>query len=335
MPVGGVDDQHVDAGVDQPHRPSVRGVADADRGGDQQPAVPVLGRVRVLLGLGEVLHGDQPAELAVTVDQRQLLDLVSTQQTERHLGGAPDRSGDQRHRRHHLADRAIHVHLEPHVPVGDDAHQTAFRVGDGHARDAEHGAHPVRIADGRVRRAGDRVGHHAGLGSLDDLDLGRLVLRLHVVVQHPDPALPGHRDGHPGLGHGVHRTGDQRNCQRDVTGQPGAGVSLAGHQIGGVGQQQNIVVGQADQRELVVERPTVGVADKGWTTWHIGESRRVDVTGWPGRCRLPRPDRFRPADRRRRHLSSVQASARSSRLRWTAVRRWCWWRDPHWCSGPL
>ena len=79
--VRGVDDQHVDAGVDQRHRPRPRVVADTDRGADQQPAVAVLGGQRELLGLDEVLDGDQPGQLAVAVDDRQLLNLVAAQQT--------------------------------------------------------------------------------------------------------------------------------------------------------------------------------------------------------------------------------------------------------------
>ncbi len=53
--VRGVDDQYVDARVDQRHRPRPGIVADADRGADQQPAVAVLGGQRELLGLDEVL----------------------------------------------------------------------------------------------------------------------------------------------------------------------------------------------------------------------------------------------------------------------------------------
>ena len=68
-------------GVDERHRPRPRVVADTDRGADQQPAVAVLGGQRELLGLDEVLDGDQPGQLAVAVDDRQLLNLVAAQQT--------------------------------------------------------------------------------------------------------------------------------------------------------------------------------------------------------------------------------------------------------------
>ena len=78
--VGGVDDEHVDAGLDQ-RRGALPGVAEvADRRADQQPAVGVLGGVRELLGLHEVLDGDEPGEPALVVDQRQLLELVLAQQ---------------------------------------------------------------------------------------------------------------------------------------------------------------------------------------------------------------------------------------------------------------
>ena len=100
--VRGVHDQHVDPGVDQRHRPRPRVVADTDRGTDQQPAVAVLGGQRELLGLDEVLDGDQPGQLAVAVDDRQLLDLVAAQQPQRGLGGDARLRGDQRRLRHHL-----------------------------------------------------------------------------------------------------------------------------------------------------------------------------------------------------------------------------------------
>ena len=68
--------EDVDAGLDQGRR-ALPGVAEvADRGADQQPAVGVLGGVRELLGLHEVLDGDQAGQPALVVDQRQLLALV-------------------------------------------------------------------------------------------------------------------------------------------------------------------------------------------------------------------------------------------------------------------
>src|SRR5208283_5888598 len=63
--VRGVDDQHVNPGVDQHHRADPGVTADTDGGPDQQPTVAVLGGQRVLFGLDEVLDGDQPGQPAV------------------------------------------------------------------------------------------------------------------------------------------------------------------------------------------------------------------------------------------------------------------------------
>jgi hypothetical protein len=121
VPVRGVHHDHVDTGVHQGHRPLVRLLADPNGGPAQQAAVRVLGGLRVLLGLDEILDGDQAAEFAVGVHQRQFLDLVLAQQAERGLGADPDRGRDQRHRRHHFSDGPTEIHFEAHVPVGDDA----------------------------------------------------------------------------------------------------------------------------------------------------------------------------------------------------------------------
>ena len=80
MAVGGVDDEDVDTGLDERRGP-LPGVAEvADRGTDEQPAVAVLGRVRELLALDEVLDGDEPGEAALVVDERQPLALVLAEQ---------------------------------------------------------------------------------------------------------------------------------------------------------------------------------------------------------------------------------------------------------------
>ena len=77
--VRGVDDEDVDLGLDERRRALDRVRADADRSAHAQPAVVVLGRVRELDALLDVLDGDQPLETAVGVDDRKLLDPVAVQ----------------------------------------------------------------------------------------------------------------------------------------------------------------------------------------------------------------------------------------------------------------
>jgi len=234
--VGGVDHDHVDAGVDQRPGPLVAVVADPDRRRDPQPARVVLGRVRELFALGEVLDRDQAPQPATGVDDRQLLDLVSAQQPERGLLVDPDLGGDQRHLGHHVADQRVLVGHEPHVAVGHDPDQGTVGVGHRHPGDPVPAAERVHLTQGGVRRARDRVGDHARLGPLHQVDLGRLVVDRQVAVQCADAALARHRDRHPGLGDRVHRAGDQRDVQPHVAGQLGGGVDATGDDIGLPGQ---------------------------------------------------------------------------------------------------
>ena len=111
-------------------------------------------------------------------------------------------------------------------------------------------AHLVELLERGVRADRDRVGDQPGLGAFDQIDLAGLILDRQVAVQHPDAALSGHRDGHPRLGDGVHRRGQQRDGERDLAGQARCGVDLGGHDIGLAGKQQHVVEGETEGGEL-------------------------------------------------------------------------------------
>src|SRR3954447_4545665 len=249
--VRGVHDEHVDAGLDQGHGPLVRLAEEADRGADHQPAAAVLGGQRELVPLDEVLQRDQAGQLAGVVDQRQLLDLVLAEQRHRVVGRDALLAGDQRLLGHHLADRAGQVGLEAHVAVGDDADQDAGVVDDRDAGDPVLPAERVRLADGGVGADRDRLRDHAGLGALDQVDLLGLVLDREVAVKDAEAALTGHRDGHPGLGDGVHRAGQQRDVHPDVAADPGPGAGLGGDDVRLVRLQEYVVEGEPEDGELV------------------------------------------------------------------------------------
>jgi hypothetical protein len=200
------------------------GVAEvADRRTDEQPAVGVLRRVRELLGLHEVLDGDQPGEPAVGLDDRQPLALVLAEQPGRVLARDPDRCRDQRHRGHHLVDlgsRPLRDRSEAQVAVGADAEQPIVDVDDREPRHTVLTAVLIEPLERGVGADRDRVGDHPGLGALDQVDLVGLVLDREVAVQYAEAALAGHRDRHPRLGDLVHRRRQQWQLQRDLAGQP-------------------------------------------------------------------------------------------------------------------
>jgi len=158
--VRGVHDEEVDTRVDERLRPALGVLADAHRGADDEAAALVLGGVRELLALGEVLDGDEPAQPSGVVDQRQLLDLVLLEQRERPLRRHAHGGGDQRHGGHDLGDPAGKVVLEANVTICHDTEELAVIAGDRHAGDPVVRAQPLHVRQRRVRAAGDRVGDH-------------------------------------------------------------------------------------------------------------------------------------------------------------------------------
>src|SRR5690606_30375799 len=172
--VGGIDNEHVDPGVDKRHRALPRIAEEADRRAHHQPPLAVLGGQRELFGLDEVFHGDQPAEPAVVVDQWQLLDSVLGQQLDGVFGLDAHRPGDQGHRRHYFANPACLVldrRDEAQVAVGDDADQHVVLINDRKAGYAVVTAQRVDLGERGIRPGRDRVGDHARLGTLDQVDL--------------------------------------------------------------------------------------------------------------------------------------------------------------------
>ena len=166
----------------------------------------------------------RPTSLPSSSTMRQPLPLVLAKQAGRLLAVDALVAGDQRHRRHDVADEArapLGDRDEAQVAVGDDAEQRAVLVDDRQAGDAVLAADLVELLEGGLRADRDRVGDHPGLGPLHQVHLVGLVLDRQVAVQHPDAALAGHRDRHPRLGDGVHGAGHQRHPERRSRGSAG------------------------------------------------------------------------------------------------------------------
>ena len=128
LPVGGVDDDDVHTRVAE-GLGAFPGVAEeADGRTDAQASLVVLRGEGVLLALVEVLDRDETGELAVVVDERQLLDAVLREQGDDLVGADADAPGHEALARHdvaHLRRLALETRDEAHVAVGDDAEEAA------------------------------------------------------------------------------------------------------------------------------------------------------------------------------------------------------------------
>ena len=210
-----VDDDDVDAGLDE-QRDALVGIdAGADGRADAQRAARVLAGQRIVVRLLNVLHGDHAAKLEalVLVDDEHLLDAVLVQEPEHCvLVRALAHRDEPILRRHDGRHRRVALRLEPQVAVRHDADEV-LALDDGHAGDVLRARERDDVANRRVGRDRDRVVNDAALELLDLLNLARLILRRHVLVDDADAAFLRERDREPRLGHGVHRGRDDGDVQ--------------------------------------------------------------------------------------------------------------------------
>ena len=244
MPVRGVDHDHIDARGDQPLDPLLGARAHADRRADQQPALLVLARIRMLGRLEHVLDGHQALELHRIVDHQHALEPVLVHQRfgGLEIGAFPD--CDQLvARRHHPAHGLVEIRLEAQVTVGDNADNlVAFdhRQAGNPAllRQRDHFAHR------HAGRHGDRILDDARLETLDLRDLGRLLGGREILVDDAQAAFLRQRDCQACFGDGIHRRGEQRDVERDGAGEAGGETDFAWNDGRVSRNEQNVVEGQ-------------------------------------------------------------------------------------------
>ncbi len=240
MTMGGVDDNHIDAGGHQRGDTFLAVGTDPDRGTDTQPADIVLAGIGVLAYLLDVLDGDQPLEVPLVVDHQQLFDPVLVQVLLGLFESGPGRHGHQIFLGHDIGDRLVEPGFETQVAVGEDADQLAF-LADGNTGDPV-GLHQVEsFINLLFRLHGDRIDNHAAFRFFHLVDLKRLFGRSHVFVDDAHSPLARHGDGGTCLGHRIHGRRQQRHVETDGRGQLGGDVNLLGQNLGVGRDQQNIV----------------------------------------------------------------------------------------------
>ena len=227
MTVGGVDDNHVDSGPDQSFEPFFAVIADPDRRPHPQPSEVVLAGVGILADFFDVLDGDQPLEGKGVVDHQQLFDTMQVQVIFSLLQGRSRRHGDQLVLGHHVGDRLVQFGFETQVAIGQNTDQLAI-LGDGNPGDAVFLHQLKGLIDFLVGMHRDRVDNHAAFRLLDLVDFEGLHSRRHVFVQDAETPFPGHADGGPVFGDGIHGGGKQGNVEFDFGGQLSREVDFFG-----------------------------------------------------------------------------------------------------------
>ena len=164
--------------------------------------------------------------------------------------------GDQVGLGHDRADRDVVVLEELQVAAGQDADQL-LALDDGDAGDVLL-LHELRARlTGSVGRERDRVEDHAVLGPFDLGDLPPLGLDGEVLVDDADAAFLGQGNGQGGLRDRIHGRRDDRDIDRDIAGQVGARIRLAGHEIALARDEQDIIKGNPFGDNLAMVHPSL------------------------------------------------------------------------------
>jgi len=110
------------------------------------------------------------------------------------------------------------------------------------------------VRDRGFRPQSDGLDDHPGLGALDLVDLGDLILDREVAVDDADAACAGERDRQPRFRDRVHRSRDDRDRELELTCQPRPGRDVVREHLRCGRHQEHVVEGEPLPRELVLER---------------------------------------------------------------------------------
>ena len=247
MAVRGVDHDHIDFGIHQRLGAGKAGIAHGGRRRHPQAAGRVLGGVRIIHRLLDILDGDEADAMEGIIHHQQLLDPAGVEQTARLFLTGAERHGGEVLGRHQLAHRLERVFGKAHVAVGENADQLAACVDHRNAADAVLQHQRLRFAQRRIGVDRDRVDHHAALVTLHRPHRRALGVDIEIAVEHADAAQLRHRNRHVRLGHGIHCRGQDRDIECNVAGQAGRGVRHARQDAAFRRAEQHIVKGQAER----------------------------------------------------------------------------------------
>ena len=123
MAVCGIDDDAVDLGSYKRFHALENIRCHADAGAAEKTAALILGRIRILDLLLDILDGDQTLEIKIIIDNREFLFTSLAENLLRFLDRDAFLGRDQAFGRHALPDLLAVVLFEKHITVGENADQ--------------------------------------------------------------------------------------------------------------------------------------------------------------------------------------------------------------------
>ena len=182
-----------------------------------QTATVVLACQWLVLGLGDILIGNQANQSAFHIDHGEFLDLVLLKDVLSLSESSTDSGRNKVLSGHHLGNLTIQVLLEAQVTIGNNTNEATIGSNYyGNATNMIFRHQGKDIAHGSVRRSTNGSVYHTVFGTLHLADLMRLSLNAHVLMDNANTAFTSHGNSHLGLGHCIHSSRDNRNIKRNI-----------------------------------------------------------------------------------------------------------------------
>ena len=217
--VGGVDNNHIDPGIDQRFDP-IGGVgAGTDRRANAQATVFVFTGIGIGASLVDVFHRHHAGELKVLIDHQNLFDAMDMQQVTHLVLTLTFKHGNQLiFAGHDGGNAGIKVALEAHIAAGDDTDQV-IAVEHRNAGNIVFRGQVDQFAYRGAESDGNGVTNHTGLVFLHQADVMGLLFDGHILMNNADTAFLRHRNRQTGFGDCIHCGRDQGDIEFDITGQ--------------------------------------------------------------------------------------------------------------------
>ena len=192
-----------------------------DSSGYTQTTFLVLAGHGLILGLRDVLIGNQSDQMIFLIHYGQLLDLVLLQD----LGSGSQVCllvrGHEVILRHNLLHRTIQTTLKAQVTVCHDTYEMIAVIDDRNTTDMILRHDVEGLSHRRSLRDGDRIIDHTILCTFHDSHLTGLIINRHILVDHTDTSFTGNGDSHLRLCDGIHGSCHKRDIQFDIPREAG------------------------------------------------------------------------------------------------------------------
>ena len=228
MAVGRVDDDGICSRIHQGLHTVERIIGYTHTGCHTETAFLILTGHRLILGLGDILIGNQSYQTVVLIHHRQFFDFVFLQD----LGGSRQIcllvGRHQIVLRHDFLHRTVQPALEAQVSVGHDTHETLLVIHHGNTAYMILRHNIQGLCHGRSEGNGHGIIDHAIFCTLHDSHLTGLVLDGHILMDHTDASLTGDGNSHLRLRDRIHGSRHEGDIQLNVPGETGFQLNSLG-----------------------------------------------------------------------------------------------------------